>query len=75
MVPHSSILAWRIPRAEELGGLQSTHSLCCPPPAQAEEAKVTIQKDPRPWHQCVTDSQDTGEEGAFPALLMRPVFP
>ena len=24
MVPHSSILAWRIPWTEELGGLQST---------------------------------------------------
>ena len=24
MAPHSSILAWRIPRTEELGGLQST---------------------------------------------------
>ena len=24
MAPHSSILAWRIPWAEELGGLQST---------------------------------------------------
>ena len=27
MVTHSNILAWRIPRAEDLGGLQSVGSL------------------------------------------------
>ena len=28
MAPHSSILAWRIPRTEELGGLQSDAEGC-----------------------------------------------
>ena len=37
MATHSTILAWRIPWAEEPGGLQSRHDLATKPPANQDE--------------------------------------
>ena len=48
MATHSSILAWRIPRAEEPRGLQSMESFPRPPPGSQEACQDPKEKTAEP---------------------------
>ena len=73
MAPHSSTLAWKIPRTEEPGGLQSMGSLRVGHNCVTSLSFFTFMHWRRKWQPTPVflsgESQGMGEPGGLPSMV------